>query len=128
MKPQVWPAWEAFHHASEARRSDVHNAAKAQALVAARAAFDRAMAAIAPRLPYRTRKVGDLRPGRDGGHVHLAVAAEITVQGWHRVRGQTLCGAPPGRPAAERPATCTACLRMLDRHVDLEADPPELGL
>lgn len=128
MKPQVWPAWEVFHHASEARRSDLHNPDKAAALVAARAAFDQAVDAVLPRLPYRARKVGDLRPGRDGGHVHLAVGGEITIAGWHRVRGQTLCGVPTGRPAAERPVTCTACLRLVDRHVDLEADPPELPL
>ncbi|CAN5742752.1 hypothetical protein BH23GEM5_BH23GEM5_19730 [soil metagenome] len=80
------------------------------------------------RVPYRARKVADLRPRRDGGHVHLAASAEIAIHDWHRARGQTLCGAAPGQYAGDRPVTCTACLRMLDRHVDQEPNPPELPL
>ncbi|HEX2095146.1 MAG TPA: hypothetical protein VHG28_22290 [Longimicrobiaceae bacterium] len=128
MRPQVWPAWEAFHAASEARRSDMHDPDKAAALVAAREELERSLAAVLARVAYRTRRVGDLRPGRDGGHVHLAVGAEVSLQGWHRARGQTLCGAPPGRYSGDRPVTCAACLRLLDRHVDLEPDPPALAL
>lgn len=128
MRPQVWPAWEAFHAASEARRKDVHDPEKAAALVQARAALDRSLAEVLARVPYRARRVADLHPGRDGGHVHLAVGAEVAVQGWHRHRGQTLCEAPPGRWAGDRPVTCAACLRLLDRHVDLEPDPPQLPL
>lgn len=128
MRPQVWPAWEAFQAASEARRQDVHNPEKAAALVEARAELDRRLAAVLARVPYRTRRVGELRPGRDGGQVHLSANAEVSIQGWRRSKGQTLCGAPPGRYAGERPVTCTACLRLLDRHVDREPDPPELAL
>lgn len=128
MPPRVQPAWEAFQAASEARRADVHSAEKAAALVAARDALERSLAEVLGRVPYRTRRVGDLRPGRDGGQVHLAVGAEVSIQGWRRPKGQTLCGAPPGRYAGERPVTCAACLRLLDRHVDQEPDPPELAL
>jgi hypothetical protein len=127
-RPQVWPAWEAFHAASEARRTDLHDPDKAAALAQARAALDVRLAEVLARVPYRARRVGELRPGRDGGHVHLSVNSEIAIQGWHRARNQTLCGAPPGRYAGDRPVTCTACLRLLDRHVDLEPDPPELAL
>ncbi|MBV9774278.1 MAG: hypothetical protein JO040_10035 [Gemmatimonadetes bacterium] len=128
MRPSVWKAWEEFEAAAEARRRDQHNPEAAAALVAARAAFERTLAEVAPRVPYRTRRVGDLRPGRDGGKVHLAPTGTVAIQGFRRARGQTLCGAPGGRYEGERPVTCTACLRLLDRHVDLEQDPPELGL
>lgn len=128
MKPQVGPAREAFERASEARRRDVHGADGAAALTAARAALERALAEVLARVPYRARRVGDLRPGRDGGHVHLAVQHDAALPDWRRVRGQTLCGAPTGRPAPERPVSCAACIRLLDRHVDQEPSPPELGL
>lgn len=128
MRPEIWPAWEAFHAAAEARRIHMHDPDKAAALVQARAALDEMLAAVLARVPYSARKVADLRPGRDGGHVHLATSAAIAIQGWHRSKGQTLCGDPAGRYAGDRPVTCTACLRLLDRHVDLEQDPPELPL
>ncbi|HEX2187696.1 MAG TPA: hypothetical protein VHG51_02300 [Longimicrobiaceae bacterium] len=128
MRPQVRPAWEAFHAASEARRQDVHDPARATALSGARAALDRALVEVLARVPYRTRRVAELRPGRDGGHVHLAVSGDVSIQGWRRAKGQTLCGEPPGRYAGDRPVTCAACLRLLDRHVDQETDPPELPL
>jgi hypothetical protein len=128
MKPQAGPALEAFERASEARRRDVHSAAGAAALTTARAELDRALAGVLARVPYRARRVGDLRPGRDGGHVHLAVQHDIALGEWRRARGQTLCGDPTGRPATDRPVTCAACVRLLDRHVDLEPNPPELGL
>ncbi|MBA2671211.1 MAG: hypothetical protein H0U67_12630 [Gemmatimonadetes bacterium] len=128
MRPQVWPAWESFHAASLARHQDLHDTEKAAALVAARAHLDTALAAVLARVPYRTRKVSELRPGRDGGRVHLALTTEITLQGWQGRKGQTLCGAAPGRYAGDRAVSCTTCLRMLDRHVDLEPDPPELPL
>jgi hypothetical protein len=128
MRPQVWPAWEAFQSASEARQQNLHNPEKAAALVEARTGLERSLAAVLARVPYRTHRVAELRPGRDGGHVHLSVSAEIAIQGWRRPKGQTLCGAPPGRYAGERPVTCTACLRLVDRHVDREPDPPELAL
>jgi hypothetical protein len=128
MRPQVWPAWEGFRAASNARQKDMHSPEKASALVEARAELDQALAAVLARVPYRTRKVADRRPGRDGGHVHLAITGDVSVQGWHGHKGQTLCGAAPGRYAGDRAVTCTACLRMLDRHVDLEPDPPELPL
>lgn len=128
MRPSVLTSWEAFEAAAEARRRDLHDPTRAAALVEARAAFERTLAEALPRVPYRTRRVGDLRPGRDGGKVHLAVTGAVAIQGFHRVRGQTLCGAPGGRYEGERPVTCAACLRLLDRHVDLEQDPPELAL
>lgn len=128
MRPQVLPAWDEFERASAARRKDVHSAALAAALTAARAALERSLDAVLERVPYRTRRVGDLRPGRDGGHVHLALVEDAAIGDWRRVRGQTLCGAAPGRPAGDRPVTCAACLRLLDRHVDAEPNPPELGL
>ncbi|HEX8359265.1 MAG TPA: hypothetical protein VF613_04130, partial [Longimicrobium sp.] len=78
------------------------------------------------RVPYRPRRAGDLRPGRGGGHVHLALVEDAAIADWRRVRGQTLCGAAPGRPASDRPVTCAACIRLLDRHVDAEPNPPEL--
>lgn len=128
MRPQVWSAWEAFHAASEARRADVRDPAKAAALTQARAALERALVDALARVPYRTRRVAELRPGRDGGHVHLAVSGDVSVQGWRRAKGQTLCGTPTGRYAGDRPVTCTSCLRLVDRHVDQETDPPELPL
>ncbi|HEV2123123.1 MAG TPA: hypothetical protein VGW38_10160, partial [Chloroflexota bacterium] len=67
MRPQVWPAWESFQAASRAREQDLHDAEKASALVAARAHLDKALAAVLARVPYRTRKVSELRPGRGGG-------------------------------------------------------------
>lgn len=128
MRPTVWSSWEAFQQASAARRRDLHDADKAAALRDARAAFDAALVDVLARVPYRTRKVGELRPERDGGQVHLAVTSDVRVEGLRRARGQTLCGEPGGRPASERPVTCTACLRRVDRHVDREQDPPELPL
>jgi|GEM_PF-2752503 len=128
MRPQVWPAWEGFQAASEARRKDLHSPEKAAALTRARSELDRAVVDVLARVPYRTRRVAELRPGRDGGDVHLAVTSDIAIQGWSRGKGQTLCGAPSGRYAGDRALTCTACLRLLDRHVDLEVDPPELAL
>lgn len=128
MRPQASPAREAFQAAAEARRKDLHNPRRAAELVAARAALDEQLAAVLARLPYRTRRVGDLRPGRDGGHVHLAVAGAIQIGGWSRARSQTVCGALPGRYAADRPVTCRECLRLADQHVDLEPNPPELPL
>lgn len=128
MRPQVWSAWEAFHTASEAWKHGLHDPGKAAALVHARDALENSLSVVLARVPYRARKVADLRPRRDGGHVHLAVSAEIAIHDWHRARGQTLCGAAPGRYAGDRPVTCTACLRLLDRHVDQEPNPPELPL
>jgi hypothetical protein len=128
MRPQVQPAWDEFERASAARRKDLHSATLAGALTAARAALERSLDAVLERVPYRTRRVGDPRPGRDGGHVHLALVEDAAIGDWRRVRGQTLCGAAPGRPAGDRPVTCAACLRLLDRHVDAEPNPPELGL
>jgi hypothetical protein len=128
MRPQVLPAWDEFERASAARRKDLHSAALAGALTAARAALERSLDEVLERVPYRARRVGDLRPGRDGGHVHLALVEDAAIGDWRRVRGQTLCGAAPGRPAGDRPVTCAACLRLLDRHVDAEPNPPELGL
>ena len=127
-RPPLWAAWEAFHAASEARRTDVHDLEKSAALKDAKEALERRVAAALDRVPYRARAVADLRPGRDGGRVHLAVESEIAIGGWTRSAGQTLCGDPAGRPAPRRPVTCAACLRLLDRHVDLEPDPPELPL
>ncbi|HEY0038470.1 MAG TPA: hypothetical protein VGB66_17360, partial [Longimicrobium sp.] len=126
MRPQVHPAHEAFERASAARRRDVHGAAAAAALTEARAVLERTLAEVLARVPYRARRVGDLRPGRDGGHVHLALQHDVAVGEWRRTRGQTICGDPTGRPAPERPVTCATCLRLLDRHVDLEPNPPEL--
>jgi hypothetical protein len=126
MRPSTAPALEAFEHAAEARRKDVHSAARAAALADAREALERALAAVLARLPYCTRRVADLRPGRDGGHVHLAVLHDVALPGWARRCGQTLCGAAPGRPAPDRPVACPACLRQADRHVDAEPAPPEL--
>lgn len=128
MRPSVWPSWEAFQQAAEARRRDLHDQEKATVLRDARTVFDASLVDVLARVPYRTRKVGDLRPGRDGGHVHLAVTSDVAVDGIRRAAGQTLCGNPGGRPAAERPVTCTACLRLVDRHVNQEQDPPELPL
>lgn len=128
MKPQVGPAREAFERASDARRRDVHSAKGAAALTDARAALERELAEVLGRVPYRARRVGDLRPGRDGGRVHLAVQHDAVLPDWRRTRGQTLCGAPTGRPAPDRPVSCAACIRLLDRHVDQEPSPPELGL
>ena len=124
----VWAAWEAFHGASEARRSDVHDPVKSAALKDAKDVLEHQVAAALDRVPYRARAVADLRPGRDGGRVHLAVDREIAIGGWSRSVGQALCGEPAGRPAPRRPVTCAACLRLLDRHIDLEPDPPELPL
>lgn len=128
MRPQIWPAWEAFHAASEIWGHDRHDTGNAAALVQARDALEDSLSAVLARVPYRVRKVADLRPRRDGGHVHLAVSSEIGIDDWYRPKGQTLCAAPPGRYAGERPVTCTACLRWLDRHVDREPNPPELPL
>ncbi len=128
VRPRVGPAWEDFQAASEARRLDVHDAAKAAALAAARTALDEALVDVLARVPYRTKRVAELRPGRDGGQVHLAVNGDAAIAGWHRAAGQTLCGTPPGRFAGDRAVSCAACLRLLDRHVDMELDPPELGL
>lgn len=128
MRPSVWSAWEQFRDAAEARRKDLHNPAKAAALVAARAALEEKLVDVLARVPYRTRKVGDVRPGRDGGHVHLAVTSDVAIAYFRRGRGQTLCGAAPGRATPERPVTCAACLRTVERHVNLEQDPPRLPL
>lgn len=127
-RPQLMPAWDAFHAAAEARRHDVHDPDRAQALVEARGRLDRALVEVAGRVPYRVVKVGDLRPGRGGGHVHLALRDDVAIGGWTGRKGQTLCGAPPGRYAGERAPSCTACIRQLDRHVGLEPNPPELPL
>lgn len=124
----MWPAWEAFQDASEARRRDVHDPTKAEALTRTRTALDEALVDVLARVPYRTRRVAELRPGRDGGQVHLSVNGDVSIQGWSRAKGQTLCGTPPGRFAGDRAVSCTVCLRLLDRHVDLEPDPPELAL
>lgn len=128
MRPTVWKAWEQFQEAGEARGRDLHNPAKAAALIQARSAFEESLVDVLARVSYRTRRVGDLRPGRDGGHVHLATTSDIAVQGFRRSNGQTLCGAAGGRPNQARPITCGACLRVVERHVDLEQDPPELPL
>jgi hypothetical protein len=128
MRSALMQAWEEFHEAMESRRLDLQNPAKAAVLLHAREALDQALAAALERVPYRTRHVADLRPGRDGGHVHLALLEHVSLAGWGRRSGQTVCGAIPGRPAPQRPVTCTACLRQIDRHVDAEPDPPELGL
>lgn len=126
MKPSTREARERFHAAQAARRRDLRSAALAAALVEARAALDQAVAAVAARVPYGVRPVAELRPGRDGGHVHLAVREPVRMGGFHRERGQTLCGEVPGRVAQDRPVSCDACLAVLDRHVDLEQDPPTL--
>ncbi len=128
MRPQTTPVFEEFERAADARRRDVHSTALAAALTEARAALERGLAAVLARVPYRTRRVGDLRPSRTGGHVHLALVDDAAIGDWRRVRGQTVCGAAPGRPASDRPVTCAACIRLLDRHVDAEPNPPELGL
>jgi len=128
VRPQAWPAWEAFQQASEARRKDVHDPEKAAALARARTALDEALVDVLARVPYRTRRVAELRPARDGGQVHLAVNGDASIQGWSRAAGQTLCGTPPGRFAGDRAVSCASCLRLLDRHVGLELDPPELAL
>lgn len=126
MSSPLMEAWEDFRAAGEARRTDLQNPEKAAALVAARGRLDEALRAAQRRVAYRTRHVADLRPGRDGGHVHLALTSDAALPGWTRRAGQTVCGAAPGRPAADRPVTCAACLRQLDRHVDVEPAPPEL--
>lgn len=128
MRPSVWPAWEAFQAAAEARRRDLHSAERAADLVEARADLDRVLAGVLARVPYRAHRVSELRDARGRGHVHLAVASEISIRGMRRSPGQPLCGAAPGRPARERPVTCRECLRLLDQHVDMEPDPPELPL
>lgn len=127
-QPSVWPAWEAFRQAAEARRRDLHDAAKAEALREARAAFDAALVDVLALVPYRTRKVGDLRPGRGGGRVHLTPTSAAKVEGTRWREGQTLCGEPAGRAASGRPVTCPACLRLVERHVGREQDAPELPL
>jgi hypothetical protein len=121
-------AWEAFRASAEARRRDLHSPDRAAALVRAREALDRAVAEALGRVPYRARRVAELRPGRDGGSVHLAVTGDTRLAGWTRRAGQTLCGEVPGRPAADRPVTCAGCLRQVERHRDAEPDPPQLPL
>ncbi len=126
MKPSVRPAFYAFREAQEERRRDLHDPAAAETLVRARAEFDAQLAEVLGRVPYGARRIGDHRPGRGGGHVHLAVREAVRIGAFRRERGQTLCEAPPGRAAADRAGSCDACLQQLDRHVDLEQDPPTL--
>lgn len=126
MKPSTRGARERFHAAQAARRRDFHDPELAAALVEARRELDHAVAQVGARVPYRVRMVEELRPGRGGGHVHLAVKEPVRMGDFRRERGQTLCGAVPGRGAPDRAVTCDACLQLLDRHVDLEQDPPTL--
>jgi hypothetical protein len=125
---ELLTALEAFRAAADARRRDLRSPERADALVGARRALDESLAAALARVPYRTRRVSELRPGRDGGHAHLAAVHEVSLRGWSRRAGQTLCGEIPGRPAPERPVTCAACLRQVERHRDAEPDPPALEL
>lgn len=126
--PSALRAWEAFQRAADARARDLHDPARAADVVEARAELERALLDVLGRVPYATRRVGDLRPGRDGGRVHLAVRGAAAIGTWSRAAGQSVCGAPPGRFTGDRPVTCGACLRLLDRQVDMELNPPELEL
>lgn len=126
MKPSVRPALEAFRAAQDARRRDMRDTGKAEALVEARRVLDRELEGTLARVPYGARKVMELRPPRGGGHIHLAVTEPVRLGAFRRERGQTLCGAAPGRAAADRAPSCDGCLQLLDRHVGLEQDQPTL--
>lgn len=113
---------ETFQQAQEEHGKDRHDPLKAEALRQARVKLDATAGAMLRRLPFRVRIVGA------GGH--MVVGEEVLLREGRRMRGQTLCGAPPGRLLRGHPAPCGSCLRTADRYLT-DGPPPlelELGL
>ncbi len=77
MRPQIWITWEAFHTASEAWKHGMHDPSKAAALVQARDVLENSLSVVLARVPYRARKVANLRPRRDGGYANVAERASL---------------------------------------------------
>lgn len=126
-KPTLSAALNEFRAAQDARKRDLRNAGLAADLQLARTRLDERIRAVLGRVPYRTRRVAELPPRRDAP-VHLAVTSEVAMGTFRRAAGETLCGTPGGRWVAAGPVPCHACLQTAEKHVDLEVDPPTLGL
>lgn len=113
-------AIERFRTAQKEHARDVHDAARAEALKEARHVLEDEAASLFRRLPFRVVPATQER--------HFAVREEVILLEGRRVKGQTLCGAPSGRPPYGHPAPCIDCLLVAERYL-LEGPPPlELDL
>lgn len=115
-------AIEEFRTAQKEHARDVHDPERAEALKQARQALENETASLLQRLPFRVIPATQER--------HLAVRESVELREGRRVKGQTLCGAPSGRPPFGHPAPCTSCL-LIAEHYLLEGPPPlelDLGL
>jgi hypothetical protein len=121
-KSPLRQAIDAFRQAQREHARDVHDAEHAAALRHARLELDRRTRELLGRLPFQAWFAT--------AEAHLAVKGEVLLREGRRVRGQTLCGAPSGRPPPGRPAPCPACLLVAERYL-VEGPPPlelELGI
>ncbi len=109
---------EEFRRAQKEHAQDVHNAERAEALREARQALEHETASLLRRLPFRLVLATRER--------HFAVREELLLREGRRAAGQTLCGAPSGRPPYGHPAPCPDCLLVAERY--LREGPPPLEL
>lgn len=113
-------AVEEFRRAQKEHAKDVHDPARAEALKGARAVLEDETTALFRRLPFRVVPATQER--------HFALREEVLLREGKRVPGQTLCGAPSGRPPYGHPAPCLDCLLVAERYL-LDGPPPlELDL
>ena len=115
-------AVEDFRRAQKEHARDVRDPELAEALKQARQSMEGEAATLLQRLPFRVIPATQER--------HFAVREDVELRQGRRVKGQTLCGAPSGRPPFGHPAPCTHCLQSAEHYL-LEGPPPlelDLGL
>lgn len=115
-------AIESFRRAQKEHARNVHDPQCAEALRRARQTLEQEAAPLLHRLPFRVIPATQER--------HFAVREDVDLWEGRRVKGQTLCGAPSGRPPFGHPAPCTHCLLIAERYL-VEGPPPlelDLGL
>lgn len=117
-KSSLRTAIEEFRRAQKEHARDLHDPLGAEALRQARQALEHEATRVLRGLPFRVVPATQER--------HFAVREEVELREGRRFKGQTLCGAPSGRPPFGHPAPCPDCLLVAERY--LRDGPPPLEL
>ena len=113
-------AVDEVRRAQKEHARDVHDPERVEALRQARQVLEHETESLLHRLPFRVIPATQER--------HYAVRENVELREGRRVKGQTLCGAPSGRPPVGHPAPCASCLLVAERYLLVGPPPLELDL